>query len=81
SFVLFLLFALAIFFVLLFFEAFPLGILLLSPLAYLIVAPIIRAIRNEGYEKEALDKIRRRRHILILLCVAFLILWKLYIGL
>lgn len=78
---LFLSFAQAIFFLLLFFEAFPFGILFLSPLAYLIIAPIIRAVRNEGYEKEALEDIGRRRHILILICIIFLILWKMEIEL
>jgi 1,4-dihydroxy-2-naphthoate octaprenyltransferase len=66
-------FALAIFFVLLFYGAIPFGILLLSPLSYFIVAPLIRTIRNEEYQDNMLRKIRETRLILIAVVLAFLI--------
>jgi 4-hydroxybenzoate polyprenyltransferase len=74
---LFLASAQGMFFLLLLHDAFPLGILILSPFAYFIVAPIIRAIHKVGYEKEELEEIRRRRLFLILLAITFLILGRL----
>jgi 4-hydroxybenzoate polyprenyltransferase len=68
--------ALAIFLLLLFYSVFPFEILLLSPLAYLIVAPIIQAIDNEEYEDVMLKKIRERRLIIIATLIVTLILTK-----
>jgi len=65
-------FALAIFLLLLFYGAIPLEILLLSPLSYFIVAPLIRTIRNEEYQDNMLRKIRETRLILIAVVLAFL---------
>lgn len=70
-------FAFAIFVLLLFYGVIPLGILLLSPLSYFIVAPFIRTIRNEEYEGSMLRKIRETRLILIAILVAFLVLSQL----
>jgi len=50
------------------------GILILSPLTYFILGPIIRAIINEEYEGKMLREINQRRLILIALLVAALIL-------
>jgi 4-hydroxybenzoate polyprenyltransferase len=69
--------AFAIFILLLFYGAIPLGILLLSPLSYFIVAPFIRTIRNEEYEDSMLRKIKETRLILIAILLAFLILSQL----
>lgn len=66
--------AFAIFLLLLFYSVFPLEILLLSPLAYFIIAPIIRAANNEEYEDRMLREIRENRLILIAISIAFLIL-------
>jgi 4-hydroxybenzoate polyprenyltransferase len=66
-------FALAIFLLLLFYGAIPLGILLLSPLSYFIVAPLIRTRRNEEYQDNMLRTIRETRLILIAVVLAFLI--------
>jgi 4-hydroxybenzoate polyprenyltransferase len=70
----FLVFSFAIFILLLFYGVIPLGILLLSPLSYFIVAPFIRTIRNEEYESSMLRKIKETRLILIAILLAFLIL-------
>jgi 4-hydroxybenzoate polyprenyltransferase len=67
----------AIFVLLLFYGAFPLGILLLSPLAYFIVAPFIHAIRSEEYEDTMIRKIKEKRLVLIVILLAFLILSRL----
>jgi len=66
--------AFAIFLLLLFYGVIPLEILLLSPLAYFIIAPIIRAIHNEEYEDRMLREIREKRLILIAILIAVLIL-------
>jgi len=67
--------AFAIFLLLLFYDVVPLEILLLSPLAYFIIAPIIRAIHNEEYE-DMLREIRKKRLILIAILIAVLILGR-----
>ncbi|MFH0896467.1 MAG: UbiA prenyltransferase family protein [Candidatus Bathyarchaeota archaeon] len=59
---------------LLFYGVIPLQILLLSPLAYFIIAPIFRAIRNEEDEKRMLKEIQEKRLILIAASIAALIL-------
>lgn len=70
-------FAFAIFILLLFYGAIPLEILLLSPLAYFIVAPFIRTIHNEEYEDNMLRKIKETRLILIAILLAFITLYHL----
>lgn len=66
--------AFAIFLLLLFYGLIPLEILLLSPLAYFIIAPIIRAASNEEYEDRMLREIQENRLILIAILIAVLIL-------
>ena len=66
--------AFAIFLLLLFYGAIPFEILLLSPLAYFIMAPIIQSIGNEEYEDKTLRKIRERRLIMIAALIVTLIL-------
>jgi 4-hydroxybenzoate polyprenyltransferase len=52
------------------------GILILSPLTYFILAPIIRTLINEEYEGKMLRAISQRRLILIALLIVALILGK-----
>jgi 4-hydroxybenzoate polyprenyltransferase len=73
----FLVFAYAIFILLLFYGTIPPKILLLSPLTYLIVTPFIRTIRNKEYEGNMLREIKETRLILIAILVVFLILYPL----
>ena len=59
---------------LLFNGVFPLQILFLSPLAYFVVSPIIKALRGEVSEKTMLEYIERKRLILIAILVVALII-------
>ena len=59
--------------ILLFYGTIPFEILLLSPLAYFIMVPIIQAIRNVEHES-MLRKIRERRLIMIAALIVTLIL-------
>jgi len=59
--------------ILLFYGTIPFEILLLSPLAYFIMVPIIQAIRNDEHES-MLRKIRERRLIMIAALIVTLIL-------
>jgi len=65
-----------IFCLLLFYAVLPLEILLLSPLAYFIVAPLIRTIRNEKYQDNMLREIKKARLIFIGALLAFLISYR-----
>lgn len=66
--------AFTIFLLSLFYGVFPLEILLLSPLAYFIIAPVIRAVRNEEYVDRIARDIREKRLILIAILIVALIL-------
>jgi 4-hydroxybenzoate polyprenyltransferase len=66
--------AFVIFIPLLFYGMISPKILLLSPLAYFIIAPVIGAIRNEEYTDNMLREIREKRLILIALSIVALIL-------
>ena len=70
----FFVFAFVLLFLLLFYGVVPFSILLMSPLAYFIVAPIIRAIVNEEYENRMLRDIKEKRLILIAILIVALIL-------
>ena len=61
-------------FLLLFNGIVPYGLLFLTPLAYFIIAPIIRALINEAYEEKMLKEVRERRLILIGILLTALLL-------
>ena len=58
----------------------PCELLLLSPLAYFIVAPIVKTIRDETYLDEMVEKIDKRGPLIVGLLIATFLLLK-YFGL
>ena len=65
-------------FMLIIYGVVPLEILLLLPLVYFIINPIFKAIKNEDYEDNMLEKIRKRRLILIGSLITSIIWGKMY---
>lgn len=63
---------------LIFYGVVPLEVLLLSPMTYLIIAPIAKAIANEGYEDRMLREVREIRLIMIALLLATSIWGRIY---
>ena len=66
----------AIFLLLLFYAVFPLTILLLFPLAYFIVTPILRALHSKDNEERVQKEIGEKRLILIGASIVILVLGK-----